>query len=493
MQRLGVGLGRANQLMAPGEWTSWGHVHPDSSGKPVKVKMEDAQEGQICHDFDNYMLEPRIDVESTEPDQQLDVVHEVASETSSSFGYVSSDWDTDSDGGNAKHQAEMGVQDGRARNVAIEDKEDEHGESHARSRKGLNAEWKEARRGIEWRCQWLALRVKELQMRANKYDRILEYIKPNSLAKSEAEPHAARFTPVRQGMQGRKMFRRKNRKKVEVGSQLENHFSRHPVFSRYGSDGDSKTKKRASETVAVAEELRQEESDLEERERSLAGETGAGGQDSMEQLLWKVDLLQKRVGILKECLLMGSPADKGLLEPCHVFGGPQRFPASLAQGTSAVLTPSPKPSGSSSSYCRRRAADYDIDNIVMPVNVGAKFVEIVKPAHIETPLWRIADESCAPGEQESSSEEATDDETFAKRHAYMEITERQQRNLPPDSKRLPDSKPVKSGGSLEKFRGAETGPCEVKQEPQEEESALWSPEFVPRKKRSRGVRVDPLP
>eukprot|EP00271_Cylindrocystis_brebissonii_P023575 TRINITY_DN984_c0_g2_i1.p1 TRINITY_DN984_c0_g2~~TRINITY_DN984_c0_g2_i1.p1 ORF type:complete len:737 (-),score=113.64 TRINITY_DN984_c0_g2_i1:1117-3114(-) len=135
--------------------------------------------------------------------------------------------------------------------------------------------------------------------------------------------------------------------------------------------------------------------------------------------------------------------------------------------------------GGATTVARRRASDYDINNMVMPVSVGAKYVEHIRHEHISTPHWRLlptnrnqvggaglaADgkQVTGPGQggeaananEELSSDEDTDDETYERRHAHLEAKEKE-RYLPAPSRKLldPDSTPGGSGGnSIASLRG----------------------------------------
>eukprot|EP00897_Mesotaenium_endlicherianum_P009736 jgi/Mesen1/8791/ME000527S08292 len=58
------------------------------------------------------------------------------------------------------------------------------GPSGSRSKRPLSVEWKEHRKGIEWRCRWLELRMRELQFQASRYDQLLARLRSSSSAPS---------------------------------------------------------------------------------------------------------------------------------------------------------------------------------------------------------------------------------------------------------------------------------------------------------------------
>ena len=105
-----------------------------------------------------------------------------------------------------------------------------------RKKRALNAEWKAYRQGIEWRCRWLALRVKELQAESSKYDRILALSKKQKeqYLDQQQDGSAARISTIIGYTHKNRILRRKRRRKAEEVIDLKSYMSKHPVFSRYG-------------------------------------------------------------------------------------------------------------------------------------------------------------------------------------------------------------------------------------------------------------------
>uniref|UniRef100_A0A7I4C818 PEHE domain-containing protein n=1 Tax=Physcomitrium patens TaxID=3218 RepID=A0A7I4C818_PHYPA len=183
----------------------------------------------------------------------------------------------------------------------------------------------------------------------------------------------------------------------------------------------------------------------EDAEQQLGAEDAVAGQDSMEQLLWQVEALQVRVKKQKHLLRKEAAARKSSApseSPRAAPGAGQKGKASVAAvasprgvGRGGVASWSGGGLGRTSSgggLVRRKASDYDISNMVMPVNVGGMFVEQVRHVDIETPMWRVVDDA-SPGTQraeESSSEEEIEEEDYRSRHAAMETVEKQQRYMP---------------------------------------------------------------
>jgi len=162
-------------------------------------------------------------------------------------------------------------------------------------------------------------------------------------------------------------------------------------------------------------------------EQQQAADNAFVGHDSLEQLLWQVEALQVRVKKQKHVLRREAAVRKNTtttpkagvsnLSPRVLPSIPQRGSSSAQALASPRAVPRGGPPSSSSGslgrtssgsgLARRRASDYDINNMVMPVNVGATFVEQVRHVDIETPLWRIVGDA-NPAAQ--VSEEASSDE-----------------------------------------------------------------------------------
>lgn len=112
-----------------------------------------------------------------------------------------------------------------------------------RGKKALDADWKTSRRGIEWRCRWLELRMQELQSQSSKYDKCLEKLKAQKIWEFDGEVgegSSSRTVPLKKIAQNHQILRRRQRRKAEEDKDLDLYLGRHPLFSRYGTEGDSK-------------------------------------------------------------------------------------------------------------------------------------------------------------------------------------------------------------------------------------------------------------
>jgi hypothetical protein len=108
-------------------------------------------------------------------------------------------------------------------------------------------------------------------------------------------------------------------------------------------------------------------------------------EDSMEHYLWRVEAMLIRVAKLRNHL--ATSYSNGAKIQCSP--GPANV-SLLVSGSPRTLNTesSPKAHGSSS-MARRRICDSDINNLIMPDNVMANYVEPAWHAFIQTPHWRV--------------------------------------------------------------------------------------------------------
>lgn len=153
-------------------------------------------------------------------------------------------------------------------------------------------------------------------------------------------------------------------------------------------------------------------------------------ENSLESILFQVEELQARVKRAIHILRRSAASRKYLASS---IGTPNLFPRALPPANQrrtlspqevhrvgTLSTPPPKalsrggPMSSSgagsgrtgSGHARRKAADYDINNMITPQGLGTPhtFVEQARHADIETPQWRLIENAEQP-DQESSSDE----------------------------------------------------------------------------------------
>ncbi|XP_024402644.1 uncharacterized protein [Physcomitrium patens] len=408
--------------------------------------------GQTDQDVD---VEGGRDVDSAE--RRSDSVGE-ATESSSSYGSSGSSLEGEGSPDRALwiFEAESSLRDG---NGAVGLMEDDGVITGERGKKALDAEWKQTRRGIEWRCHWLELKTLAIQAKLAQYENVLKKAQSEKVWKWDGEVgegSCSRTVPVKI-LRNHPIVHRKHRRRAEGGQDVD--LGKHPVFSRYEKRKTQRKSDDGSGQKMVHRDLAQqtdfEESTYEREDVELqpAAENAFVGHDSMEQLLWQVEALQVRVKKQKHLLRKEVAARKNSAVDCKGGGASSLSlrvppPATQKGNSSAQGLPGPRGvtrvgppssssgslgrSGSGAGLARRKAADYDISNMVMPVNVGATFAEQVRHVDIEIPLWRVV-EDANPAVQrleDSSSDEETEDEHYQSRHAVMETLEKLQRYMP---------------------------------------------------------------
>ena len=149
------------------------------------------------------------------------------------------------------------------------------------------------------------------------------------------------------------------------------------------------------------------------KEHSAAAHASVEG-EQMEQVLWQVEALQARLVKVKRQLRKGAPPprDKAVLSNLSPRGPNQGAKAGFtAPGVPSKVSPRgvapTAPAGGLARGVRRRSSDYDINNVVMPGSMGAKYVEQIRHVDIETPQWRSVGEGhlAQPSQGQDSSDE----------------------------------------------------------------------------------------
>lgn len=147
------------------------------------------------------------------------------------------------------------------------------------------------------------------------------------------------------------------------------------------------------------------------KEHSAAAHASVEG-EQMEEVLWQVEALQARLVKVKRQLRKGAPRDKAVLPNLSPRGPNQGAKAGFtAPGVPSKVSPRgippTAPAGGLARGVRRRSSDYDINNVVMPGSMGAKYVGKIRHVDIETPQWRSVGEGhlAQPSHDQDSSDE----------------------------------------------------------------------------------------
>ncbi|CAM6120222.1 unnamed protein product [Calypogeia fissa] len=135
---------------------------------------------------------------------------------------VESDPEADEFQQNAEVESELRAGNGALNSAYAED--DELVGGNERGKKALNAGWKKYRRGIEWRCRWLEIRLKELSARSERYDRLLAERRARKSWVANVQPgeeSSARSAQMVDSPERGRVLRRMRRNRVENTVDLD--------------------------------------------------------------------------------------------------------------------------------------------------------------------------------------------------------------------------------------------------------------------------------
>ncbi|KAM7508840.1 hypothetical protein LguiA_019293 [Lonicera macranthoides] len=211
-------------------------------------------------------------------------------------------------------------------------------------KKRLTSHWRTFIQPLMWRCKWVELQIKKFQSQAKNYDTELAEMNQRKQCRLEnlkSEGIGGKSLPFSNNCRREKVMQRKKRKRVEDTTDVAAYMSHHNMFSYYENrrsttdaalmDNDWGNRAIPADTringinVGVNDEL----SALEFRD----------GDNSMEQILWKIGVVKSQVismktrlnKVISENAEKLSSADKlGLLVPCNGLNSLAQNPTSPA-------------------------------------------------------------------------------------------------------------------------------------------------------------------
>ncbi|XP_023738769.1 uncharacterized protein LOC111886756 [Lactuca sativa] len=176
-----------------------------------------------------------------------------------------------------------------------------HGDAALMPRKKrVTSDWRKFIRPIMWRCKWLELQIQKFQSQAMKYDKELEkdYQRKQLKYKNfESEGQCAKSMPCIHDSHREKPLKRKKRKHEEVDAKL--YMSQHTVFSYFA------TKKSTDKGVVTMDEDQTNSVAATSTEKNVVNEFRVPDEllsldfrddYSLEQILWKIEVAETRVG-----------------------------------------------------------------------------------------------------------------------------------------------------------------------------------------------------
>ncbi|KAK6930471.1 hypothetical protein RJ641_004565 [Dillenia turbinata] len=185
-------------------------------------------------------------------------------------------------------------------------------EFRPRKRK-LTKHWRNFIRPLMWRCQWLELKIKQIESQAAKYARELAAYDYNEqqLNHYTSEDVGSKSLPFWGHNQRRKAMRRRRRKRVEETIDVATYFSQHEIFSYFENksfvpDGASSAVDCGNSGLSEQKTKGNEESNVDD---NLTLKDPLGDDSFWETMLWKTEIVQARVCRLRSQLEMVTPED----------------------------------------------------------------------------------------------------------------------------------------------------------------------------------------
>ncbi|KAI9195457.1 hypothetical protein LWI28_014993 [Acer negundo] len=251
-------------------------------------------------------------------------------------------------------------------------------------KKKLTTHWRSFIRPLMWRCKWAELRIKEIESQASKYTRELEahdQRKRSRIDQSALEGLGSKSFPFSSQLYRKKAMKRRKRKRVEDTIDITPYMSHHNLFSyleskRSNPDGNSANDDFGNTALVDQQTDCNDKFGSNDDPSSFAVRDG---DNLLEQVLWKIEIVYSRVHKLKSQLdmVMSKNASKfsssenlSLLAPCdaQTSSAPSpTFSAGNADTTSVGAMYNPI----------QNISDYDLGDLVMPEGAILTYVEAV--------------------------------------------------------------------------------------------------------------------
>ncbi|PIM99352.1 hypothetical protein CDL12_28153 [Handroanthus impetiginosus] len=190
------------------------------------------------------------------------------------------------------------------------------GEKFRMRKKKLTTHWRSFIQPLMWRCKWAELQIKKLQSQAQQYDRELEAY--NMRKQSQLEDptllDGVKSLPFPQSNPRSKILRRKRRRISDARTDIAAYMSHHNLFSYY------ENRKSFTEAAFMNNKLKNPEKatlkvNIDEEfwvNNELLSFKPGDGDNSLENVLAKIDSLQSQIGKLKSRVqrVMSENAEK---------------------------------------------------------------------------------------------------------------------------------------------------------------------------------------
>ncbi|EES18090.2 hypothetical protein BDA96_09G119600 [Sorghum bicolor] len=266
-------------------------------------------------------------------------------------------------------------------------------------KKKVTDHWRKYVSPLMWRCQWLELRMKDLQSQVSKYDKelaVLKHEKELQTKMIELDCSSSRSVPF-SSLCCRKTMKRRRRKRNEDKIDTSSYISNHTVFSYFEkteADGHS-----IEDNANLADDNTKGNNDAD----WLLGIEG--GDTTVEQILLSIQAAQDRVFSLRSNLKQAmAKKNKGITLKIHTsVNGTQSSNCSPGKGKVAGLH---ERSPQDTSEC-------DMDDSAMPDSAVSSYGEASNMDIFESTMSLLSEGPHRIGEFRESSEDVLIDNQAA--------------------------------------------------------------------------------
>ncbi|XP_073008161.1 uncharacterized protein [Typha latifolia] len=353
----------------------------EACGDPFEAKDAASMCKNNCEDSVLHAEDGVMDKEVDILDCTGDVVVELvkaedldATEHSSSFGDTCSGSDVElkPDQSDIEVDSPFGA--------ANEDAPVSNGLTRMFKKKKVTAHWRKFISPLMWRCRWLELRMKELQSQASKYDRqlgLFEHKKGLQSKIIELDGSVSRSVPLSCQSRRKNAMKRRKRKRYEDTVDPSSYMSNHNAFSYYEN-------KRAETDGHSVDDYR----DLDE---SMKGNDDTdwflgpkGGDNSLEQILLNIEVVQSRV------LKLRADLSKAMCKKV----GETSFVGNMLTNYAQSANYSPGKNGDAMPVGTPRSpphdvSDYEMEDVVMPESAVSSYGDAADLDIIESTMGAL--------------------------------------------------------------------------------------------------------
>ncbi|KAJ0093104.1 hypothetical protein Patl1_26757 [Pistacia atlantica] len=345
----------------------------------IKTGMETLLNGQITVPKGPEDMEIDVIKCTTVGETRLDEADDPdATEYSSSFG------NTESDAERCSGLSEAEVESQYFDHSGLGSSYDSFSSMFQVRKKKLTNHWRSFIRPIMWRCKWAELKIKEIESQALKYARELAVYDQRKLSRinqDTLEGFGSKSLPFSSQCYRKKAMKRRRRKRVEDTADLTSYMSRHNLFSFLESKRANPDGNPMANDFGNTASMDQQADCIDKfgsNDDQLFFEF-KDGENSLDQVLMKIELVHSRVHKLKSQLdiIMSKNASKfsssenlSLLAPCEAQNSSApspTFSAGNADTTSvgAIYNPT------------QHISEYDIGEFVMHENAISSYAETI--------------------------------------------------------------------------------------------------------------------